>query len=152
MPSSIKPPKRKESTGPPRKSYTHMAVSSLPEITMEKAWIEVIRSSQRQKAITLSTPKIKPEKRRIIFSQEALPPQKSKADLMLALNKLLQKAGILAYTRFSRVRYLQSRAISALLIEKSNIKQLVGNYSNIFIRAAKTVDVRVIGVEALEHW
>ena len=49
-----------------------------------------------------NTPKVEPEKRRIIFRQKALSPQKSEADLMLTLNELLQKAGIPAYTRFSR--------------------------------------------------
>ena len=71
---------------------------------------------------------------------------------MLALNESLQKAGIPAYTRFSRVGYSQSGAISALLTEKSSAEQLVNNYSNIIIKAAKAVDAGVIGVEALERW
>ena len=152
MSSSIKPPKGKEPTSPPHKSYAQMAASGLPKIITEKAWTEVIGSSQRRKAITSSTPKGKPEKRRVIFRQEALSPQKSEADLMLALNESLQKAGIPAYTRFSRVGYSQSGAISALLTEKSSAEQLVGNHSNILIRAAKAVDAGVIGVEALERW
>ncbi len=48
--------------------------------------------------------------------------------------------------------YLQSGTIFALLTEKSSAGQLISNHSNIFIRAAKVVDVEVIGVEALEHW
>ena len=71
---------------------------------------------------------------------------------MLALNKVLQKAGTSTYTRFSRVGYSQSGAISALLTKKSSAEQLVGNHSNILIRAAKAVDAGVIGVEALERW
>lgn len=71
---------------------------------------------------------------------------------MLILNKSLQKTRILAYIQFNRVEYLQSRVISVLLTEKSSIKQLVDTHSNILIRAAKVVDTRVIGVEALKHW
>ena len=48
--------------------------------------------------------------------------------------------------------YLQSRAISALLTEKSRAEQLVGNHLNILIKAAKVVDARVIEVEALQYW
>ena len=45
IPSSIKPPKGKEPTNPPRKSYAQMAASSSPKITTEKAWTEVTSSS-----------------------------------------------------------------------------------------------------------
>ena len=152
IPSSIKPPKGKEPTNPLRKSYAQMAASGSPKITTEKAWTEVTRSSRRRKATTLSTPKVKPEKRRVIFRQEALSPQKLEADLMLALNKSLQKAEIPAYTRFTRVEYLQSLAIFTLLTEKSSTKQLVGNHSNILIKAAKVIDTEVIIIEALKHW
>ncbi len=71
---------------------------------------------------------------------------------MLALNKLLQKAGIPAYTRFSKIKYLQSWAISTLLTKKSNVEQLISNHSNILIRAAQAVDGEVTGVEILERW
>lgn len=71
---------------------------------------------------------------------------------MHAFNESLQKAGIPAYTRFSRVGYPQSGAISALLTEKSNAEELINNHSNILIRAAKSVAEGIIGVEALEHW
>lgn len=71
---------------------------------------------------------------------------------MLSLNKSLQKAGIPGYTRFSWVGYSQSRAISALLTEKSSVEQLISNYSNIIIRAAKAIDGGMIRVEALERW
>ena len=152
IPSSMKPLKGKEPTDPPRKSYAQMAASSSPKITTEKAWTEVTGSSRRRKATTPSTPKFEPEKRKVIFRREVLSPQKSEADLMLALNKSLQKAGIPTYTRFSKVGYSQSGAISALLTEKSSAEQLVSNHLNIFIRATKTVDAGVIGVEVLERW
>ena len=42
---------------------------------------------------------------------------------MLALNESLQKTGVPAYTRFSKVGYSPSGVISALLTEKSNAKE-----------------------------
>ncbi len=129
-----------------------MAASGPAKITTEKAWTEVTGNSRRRKTTSPNPSKIEPEKRRLIFRQEASSPQKSETDLMLALNESLQKAGIPTYTRFSRVGYSQSGAISTLLIEKSSAEQLVGSHSNILIRAAKVVDTGVIRVEALERW
>ncbi len=71
---------------------------------------------------------------------------------MLALNEALQKAGEGLDTRFSRVRYAPSGAISALLTEKANAGLIIPRLSNLLIRAAKTVDSAVVGVEILEHW
>lgn len=69
---------------------------------MENTWTEIMGSSQRQKA-TIPT-KIEMKKRRVIFRYKALLSQKSEANLILALNKILQKAGISTYS--------QSKAIS----------------------------------------
>lgn len=44
--------------------------------------------------------------------------EKSKADLILALNKALQKAG--KETQICRVKYSFLRVVSALLTEKTN--------------------------------
>ena len=71
---------------------------------------------------------------------------------MLILNESLQKAEILTYTQLSKVEYLQSRSISALLIEKSSAEKLVRNHSHILIRAVKLIDEKIIGKEALESW
>ncbi len=71
---------------------------------------------------------------------------------MLVLNEFLQTAGIPAYVRFSKVGYSQSGAISGLLTERSNAENLIKDYSNIFIRAAKLINEGVIGVEVLEQW
>lgn len=76
----------------------------------------------------------------------------SEADIMLALNEALQKAGKGLDTRFCRVRYAPSGAISALLTEKRNAGLLIPRLSNLLIRAAKTVDPTVVRVEVLEHW
>lgn len=42
--------------------------------------------------------------------------------------------------------------MSILFIKKFSAKKLVNIYSNIFIRAAKAIDVRVIKIKTLEHW
>ena len=46
------------------------------------------------------------------------------------------------------MKYSQSGAISAVLIEKSNAEQLISNHSNILIRAAKAVDGGVTALVA----
>ena len=71
---------------------------------------------------------------------------------MLALNEALQKAGEETYIRFSRVQYAPSGAVSALLTEKGDAGQLIPQRSNLLIRAVKSVDPAVVGVEVLEHW
>ena len=50
--------------------------------------------------------------------------------------------------RFSRVGYSQSGAVSGLLTERFNAEDLIKH----LIRAAKSVDEGIIGVEALEQW
>lgn len=70
---------------------------------------------------------------------------------MLILNELLQKTRIQAYTQFSMVAYLQSGVISAILTEKSSTEILVKNHSNMLIKAAKSVNEKVISREALER-
>lgn len=118
----------------------------------EKAWTEVTSSNRRKKSAQPSPPKLEPEKRRVIFRRDLALPQKLEADLMLVLNKLLQKVGVSAYTRFSKVGYFQSGSISALLMDKSNAEELIMDHSNALIRAAKSIDQGVIGVEAFEQW
>ena len=136
---------------PPQRSYAQMAALNSVKNTTNKAWTEVTSCSRRWKITTPVMPKIEPEKRRVIFRQELLSPQKLEADLMLTLNKSIQKTGVPAYTRFSKVGYLQSGAISALFTEKSNAKELINIHSNILMRAAKSVDKGVVEVEALER-
>ena len=130
-----------------RKSYAQIVASSPAQ-----TWTEVIGKNQKRKSTMPNLPKLEPEKRRVIFRREPTSAQKSEADLMLTLNESLQKAGIPAYTRFSRVGYSQSGAISALLTEKSSAEILVKDHSNMLIRAAKSIDEKVIGIEALERW
>ena len=87
IPPSTKLPKRKEPVNPPYKSYAQIAASGSPKIATKKAWTKVIGNSYRRKATTPNMSKVEPEKQRIIFRREALSPQKSEADLMLALNE-----------------------------------------------------------------
>lgn len=152
VPASTKPTEGKKTTDLNYRSYAQIAAWNSANSAAEKTWTEVTSGSRRRKVTTPSQPKVEPEKRRVIFRREPSSSQKSEVDLMLTLNESLQKAGIPAYTRFSRVGYLQSGAISALLTEKSNAEELISNHSNILIRAAKSVDEEVIWVEALERW
>lgn len=50
------------------------------------------------------------------------------------------------------MRYLQFKAISALFIEKSNAKELIGSYSNILMKSAKLIDKKVDKVEVPIRW
>ena len=152
VPPNTKPTEGSKTTNPIQKSYAQIAASSPARETTEKTWTEVIGKNQKRKSITPNPPKLEPERRRVIFRREPTSARKSEADLMLILNESLQKAGIPAYTRFSRVGYSQSGAISALLTEKSNAENLVRDHSNMLIRAAKSVEKKVIGIEALERW
>ena len=118
---------------------------------MEKAWTEVRYSNRKQKNSPSSPPKTEPEKRRVIFRRATTSPRKSEADLILVLNKALQQVNLLGSVRFSKVGYFQLSAIFGLLTEKSYTEDLLRNHSTALIRAAKSVDEGVIGVEALER-
>lgn len=88
----------------------------------------------------------------MIFQQELTSLQKSEANLILALNKLLEKTGILAYILFSKIRYLQFIAIFILLTEKSSAENLVKNHFHILIRGIiKFVDEKIIDIKALKY-
>lgn len=102
--------------------------------------------------MTKKSQRQEPGGKRILFPREEAQPKMSEEDIMLALNEALQKAGEPISIRFSRVSYSQSGAISALLTEKGDATELLKICTNILIRAAKTIDRVVIGVEALEHW
>ena len=131
----------------PRRNYASVAASK-PAQAPEHPWTKVVYKNQKQQA-TKPNLKMEDQGRRILFPQVA-GQQKSGADLMLALNEALQKAG--EETRFCRVRYSPSGAISTLLTEKANAGLFIPRLSNVLIRAAKTVDQAIVGVEILEHW
>lgn len=68
----------------------------------------------------------------------------SEADLILALNEVLQGAGKGLKTRFCWVRYSPSGEVSALLTEKANAGSLIPQLSNVLIWATKAVDAIII--------
>ena len=140
----IAPPKTKTE----KRNYASVAASQ-PVKAPEKPWTKVIYKNRNH--ATKPIAKIEDQGRRILFPR-VLGEQKSEADLMLALNKALQKAGEGLDTRFIRVSYAPSGAISALLTEQANAGVLLPRLSNLLIRTAKTVDPAVVGVEILEHW
>lgn len=88
----------------------------------------------------------------MIFWREPTSILKSETNLIIILNKSLQKARVLVYTQFNKVEYLQSKVISTLVTEKWNTENLVKNHSNILIRAAKLINNKVICVETLKYW
>ena len=135
-----------------KRSYASIAMSK-PTQTFETPWTQV-NYGNRKLAGKQLCPTAKPDQlgRRVLFPRNVEGQKKSEADLMLALNEALQKIGEESHTRFCRVKYAPSGAISALLNEKANAGSLIPRKSNLLIRAVKSVDPKVIGVEILEHW
>lgn len=70
---------------------------------------------------------------------------------MLALNKILQKTNEKLCIQFSQARYVFSGAISALFTKKTDIKQLIFQQSNLLIKAIKSIDQVVMGVNVLKY-
>ena len=132
-----------------KQSYVSVA-NSKPAQAPEHPWTQVVYKNRKQQ-VTKPNVKSQDQGRRILFPR-VLGQQKSEADLMLALNEALQKAGEGSGTRFILVKYAPSGAISALLTEQANAGSLIRRLSNLLIRMVKTVDPAVVGVEILEHW
>ena len=135
-----------------KRSYASVAVSK-PTQSPEKPWTQV-NYGNRKSAGKQHHPSTKSDQlgRRVLFPRSAEGQRKSEADLMLALNEALQKTGEESHVRFCCVKYAPSGAISALLNEKADAGLLIPRKSNLLIRAVKSVDPEVIGVEVLEHW
>ena len=145
------PPSSSTNSRVKRRDYASVAASKPVKIP-EQPWTQVSYGTRKSKE-KQSSPGSKQEQlgRRILFPRDS-GQERSEADLMLALNEALQQAGVETYIRFSRVRYAPSGAISALHTEKADAGQLIPQRSNLLIRAAKSVDPAVVGVEILEHW
>lgn len=105
IPSSLKIINGKKAIKPSFKSYAQITAANVVQNPLEKAWTEVTSSNYKQKGILSNIPKIESEKRQVIFWKEATFSHKSKTDLMLILNELMQKVRILAYIRFSQAGY-----------------------------------------------
>ena len=136
-----------------KQSYAAVAASK-PSQVPEHPWTQVKYKSRKQSAQQSTSLPVNGEHlgRRILFPREISGHQMSEADLMLALNGALQRVEEGLETRFCRVRYSPSGAVSALLTEKANAGSVIPRLSNVLIRAAKTVDAAIVGVEILEHW
>ena len=135
-----------------QRSYAAVA-SAKPIQNPSQPWTKVNYGSRRNGTHKPATEiKVEQRGRRILFPRKNGNQLKSEADLMLALNEALQKAGVEAKVRFSRIRYAPSGSISALLTEKADATMLIPSRSNLLIRAAKSVDDAVVGVEVLEQW
>lgn len=130
-----------------------MVAAAKPTQTLSQSWTKVSYGNRKKgtnKLLALA--KVEQRGRRILFPRKNGGQLKSEANLMLALNEALQKAGVEPKVRFTRVRYAPSGPISALLTEKADETMLLSHRSNLLIRAAKTVDGAVVGVEVLEQW
>ena len=134
------------------KQHSYAAiVASKPAQAASQPWIKVSYKNRKNGS---KKPVAQSEQRghRILFPRKDGSQFKSEADIMLALNEALQKAGVESKTRFIRVKYAPSGSISAFLTEKSDATMLLPQRSNMLIRAAKAIDDVVIGIEILEHW
>lgn len=133
-----------------QRSYATVAAAK-PVKAPSQPWIKVSYENRRNGS---KKPSAQLEKRgcRILFPRKDRGQFKSEADIILALNEALQKAGIKPKIRFTRVKYAPSGSISALLTEKADATMLLPQQSNMLIRAAKTIDDAVIGVKVLEQW
>lgn len=138
----------------PDKPQSYASVAAAKPIRNSKQpWTKVSYGNQKS-GTTKSSPIAKTEQRgrRILFPWKKDSEHKSEADLMLALNGALQKAGVGTKVGFCRIRYAPSGSVSALLTKQAGAAMLLPQYSNLLIRAAKSVDQAVLGVEVLEHW
>ena len=105
-----------------KRNYASVAASK-PAQAPEHPWTQVVYKSRKQPA-TKPNVKVEDQGRRILFPR-VLGQQKSEADLMLALNEVLQKAGKRLDTCFIRVKYTPLEAILALLTEQANARLLI---------------------------
>lgn len=150
QPNSNPPTQAKQNSSDTlRRSYAQVVKETPTRSPSEKPWTEVKHAKRIPK---LGVQKQEPGGRRLLFPREAGYPKNSEEYIMLALNEALQKVGESALIRFSRVKYSQSGAISALLTEKANAEALLKSRKNILIRAAKMINAAVVGAETLEHW
>ena len=121
-----------------------------PTETPTQPWTKVTYGNRKIKPTPAT--KTEPRAHRILFPRKIEGQPKSEANIMLALNEALQKAGVKSKVRFSRVRYASSGSISVLLTEIADVVMLLPKQSNLLIRAAKAVDDAIVGVEVLEQW
>lgn len=132
-----------------QRSYATVAATK-PAQTPSQPWTKVSYRNRKNGAPVAV--KAEQRGRKILFPRKNGGQLTSEADLMLALNEALQKAGVESKVRFSRLQYAPSGSVSALLTEKTDATMILPQRSNLLIRAAKTIDDVVVGVEILEQW
>ena len=71
--------------------------------------------------------------KKIPFLREISGHQMSEVDLMLALNKTIQRVKEGLETRFCQIKYSSSGAIFTLFTEKANAGAVISRLSNVFI-------------------
>jgi hypothetical protein len=92
--------------------------------------------------------------RRLIFRREngRTAPKKSKADIILQLNRCLAQAGFPGFARVMDANYTESGAISALLDQGSTAGSLLPLYKDPIVAACHRADPAVVAVEADQQW
>ncbi|MCJ1352549.1 MAG: hypothetical protein MMC33_002533, partial [Icmadophila ericetorum] len=123
------PKERGTSTPPPR---TYAAAAKCGEEPV--GWTKV--APRKQRSVETKTV-VDSKDRKLLFSRIASFPRANEADLMLACNVSLQKAGVSPQTRIAKVRYTEGGKIAVHLTEKAPAKAVVKEYRDLLIRAAK---------------
>ena len=115
-----------------KRSYASIAASK-PVQSSEQPWTEVSYGNRKPNGRHRATAKVEQMGRRILFPRNQEGQKKSEADLMLALNEALQKAGEESYVQFCQIKYALFRSISALLNKKADAGLLIPQKSNLLI-------------------
>ena len=97
QPSQTPPPKTKQN-----RTYATVATAK-PTETSTQPWTKVTYGNRKIEPTPAT--KTEPRRRRILFPRKSEGQPKSEANIMLALNEPLQKAGVESKVWFSRVRY-----------------------------------------------
>lgn len=102
-----------------------MVVATKLAQNFERTQIKISYNNQKSNKAKLPLMDIiKQRDRKIFFSCKIESKYKLKADLMLTLNKTLQKTEIDPKVRFCCIKYLLLGSISALFIEKVDVTML----------------------------
>ncbi|MCJ1360676.1 MAG: hypothetical protein MMC33_010685, partial [Icmadophila ericetorum] len=141
----LKAPKKRGTSAPPSITYA-AAAKCVPE---PAGWTKV--TPRKTKSVKTKT-MVNSKDRKILFSRIASAPQANEADLMLACNVSLRKAGVNPQIRIAKVRYSVGGKIAANLTEKAPAKAGIKEYLDLLTRAAREVDQGVNNVEALDTW
>lgn len=144
--SGAKPTEEGKVTNPPRRSYALIAASNSAKNTVKKCWIKITSSKRRKNGNLFNPPKLEPERRELSPKRNLIFLKNQKRIWYWFWTSRFRK---LELQQFSRLGYAQSEAISAFPTEKSSSEKLIRENSNLLMRVAMSV---VIRVEALKRW